>query len=201
LRRVRDALDEHTIGRGHREHDLLRIADRLLGAEVLREVAEFVRELQLLYSGVQKRARDVYKLLRSPAVGFVVVTTLEPAPFAEAEYFCSKLRQFSMPLRALVVNRVLPDELRDPSALAAATTLDENPNVAPWLTSELGTKVSRDTAQAVGRTYLTFNALAQRDARQLAKLERLGEVPVARIPLFTDDVAELDGLVRIAGLL
>lgn len=179
----------------------LRIADRLLGAEVLGEVAEFVRQLQLLYGGVQKRARDVYTLLRSPAVGFVVVTTLEPAPFAEAEYFCSKLRQFSMPLRALVVNRVLPDALRDPSALAAATALDENPNVAPWLTSELGTKVSRDTAQAVGRTYLTFNALAQRDARQFARLERLGEVPVARIPLFTDDVAELDGLVRIAGLL
>ncbi len=179
----------------------LRIADRLLGSEVLQEVSEFVSELQRLYGGVQQRARDVYKLLRSPAVGFVVVTTPEPAPFAEAEFFCAKLREFSMPLRALVVNRTLPDSLRDPSAFAAATTLVENPRIPAWLSTELGLKVSRDTAQAVGRTFMLFNALAQRDARQLARLERLGAVPVSRIPLFTDDVSELEGLVRIAGLL
>ena len=64
------------------------MADRLLGADVLTEVAEFVGDLQKIYGGVQQRARAVYKLLRSPQVGFVVVTTLEPAPFAEAEFFC-----------------------------------------------------------------------------------------------------------------
>ena len=179
----------------------LRMADRLLGSEVLGEVADFVRQLQQLYGGVQRRARDVYRLLRSPEVGFVVVTTLEPAPFAEAEFFCAKLRDFRMPLRALVVNRLLPDALRDPSALAAATTLEENPNIARWLSGELGMAVSRDTAQRVARTFLTFHALAQRDARQLARLERFGDVPVSRVPLFTDDVSELEGLVRIAGLL
>ena len=179
----------------------LRLADRLLGAEVLAEVADFVRQLQQLYGGVQRRARDVYRLLRSPAVGFVVVTTLEPSPFSEAEFFVEKLRDFSMPLRALVVNRVLPDSLRDPSAIAAATTLTEDAGIAAWLSKALGVGVTRETARAAGERYLLFSSLAQRDARQLANVERLGDVPVARIPLFTDDVSELEGLVRIAGLL
>jgi anion-transporting ArsA/GET3 family ATPase len=179
----------------------LRIADRLLGGDVLADLAEFVRELQQIYGGVQRRARDVYRLLRSPAVGFVVVTTLEPAPFAEAEFFARKLRDFSMPLRALVVNRVLPDALRDASARAAASTLLENPAAVTRLSTELETRISRETAGAVASTFMLFHDLAQRDARQLARLERLGDVPTARIPLFTDDVSELEGLVRIAGLL
>jgi anion-transporting ArsA/GET3 family ATPase len=179
----------------------LRIADRLLGGDVLADLAEFVRELQQIYDGVQRRARDVYRLLRSPAVGFVVVTTLEPAPFEEAEFFARKLRDFSMPLRALVVNRVLPDALRDASARAAASTLLENPAAIAKLSAELETRISREAAGGVGGTFMLFHDLAQRDARQLARLERLGDVPAARIPLFTDDVSELEGLVRIAGLL
>jgi len=179
----------------------LRLADRLLGDDTLEEVADFVRQLQQLYGGVQARARDVYRLLRSPQVGFVVVTTLEPGPFAEAEFFTSKLREFSMPLRAIVVNRVLPEMLRNPNAAAAATVLEEHPQIATWLSSELDLRVTADTTRAIGETYKLFNALAQRDARQLSRLERLGAVPTSRIPLFTDEVSALEGLVRIAGLL
>lgn len=180
----------------------LRLADRLLGGEVLAELGDFVRQLQQLYGGVQRRARDVYRLLRSPAVGFVVVTTLDPAPFREAEFFATKLREFSMPLRGIVVNRVLPDQLRDQGAAQVATALEEDSDALAWLSEELGSKVTADVAHAVGSVYSTFNTLATRDARQLARLERLGDVPVSRLPLFTDDdVSELAGLVRIAGLL
>ena len=179
----------------------LRLADRLLGGDVLAELAEFVRELQQLYGAVQRRARDVYRLLRSPKVGFVVVTTLDPGPLAEAEFFAAKIREYSMPLRAVVVNRVLPESLRDAGAAQAATTLEEDPRAAAWLADELGQRVTPETARAVGSVYTTFHSLAQRDARHLARLQRIGEVPVSRIPLFTDDVSELEGLVRIAGLL
>jgi anion-transporting ArsA/GET3 family ATPase len=180
---------------------VLRLADRLLGSDVLLDVTDFVKELQQLYGGMQKRARDVYRLLRSPSVGFVVVTTLEPAPFAEAEFFATKLREFSMPLRSVVVNRMLPDTLRDPGAAAAAAALAENGKAATWLGEELGARVSVESARAVGGIHLLFSALAQRDAHQLSRLERLGEVPVARVPLFTDDLSELEALVRIANLL
>lgn len=180
----------------------LRLADRLIGGELLAEVSDFVRQLQLLYGGVQRRARDVYRLLRSPAVGFIVVTTLDAAPFAEAEFFATKLREFSMPLRGVVVNRVLPDELRDAGAAQVAMALDEDATAVPWLSEELGYRVPPDVAHSVGGVYQTLHTLALRDARQLARLQRLGEVPVSRVPLFTDDdVSELQGLVRIAGLL
>src|SRR6202035_236958 len=73
----------------------LRLADRLLGAEVLAEVSDFVRQLQTLYDGIQGRARSVYRLLRSPQTGVVVVATLEQGPFSAAEFFCPKLREFT----------------------------------------------------------------------------------------------------------
>jgi anion-transporting ArsA/GET3 family ATPase len=176
----------------------LKLADRLLGAEVLAEVSDFVRQLQLLYDGIQGRARSVYRLLRSPQTGFVVVTTLEHAPFAEAEFFCAKLREFKMPLRAMVVNRVLPDVFRDSGGVAAATTLLEDPKVAAALSDELHLRVSTDTARFVSRTFLNLHTLAQREARELAKLGRIGDVPIVRMPLFSEEVSELEGLVRIA---
>jgi anion-transporting ArsA/GET3 family ATPase len=179
----------------------LRLADRLLGAEVLEEVSEFVQQLQLLYGGVQGRARAVNKLLRSSRTGFVVVTTLEHAPLAEAEFFCAKLRELEMPLRAVVANRVLPDVFREPGAVAAATTLVEDPKIAAWLTQELHARVATDTARFIGETFLRRNALANREARQLSRLNRIGDVPIVRVPLFSEEVAELEGLARIAKVL
>ena len=179
----------------------LRLADRLLGAEVLAEVSDFVRELQMIYGGVQGRARSVYRLLRSPQTGFVVVTTLEHAPLAEAEFFCAKLREFAMPLRAIVVNRVLPDVFRDPGARIAATTLVEDTKVAAWLGEELHQRVSADTVGFTADTYLRRSTLAQREAREMARLNRAAEVPVVRVPLFSEEVSELEGLVRIAKIL
>jgi anion-transporting ArsA/GET3 family ATPase len=140
----------------------------------------------------------VYRLLRSPKTGFVVVTTLEQGPFSEAEFFCTKLREFKMPLRAMVVNRVLPDVFNDAGGVAAATTLVEDPKAAAWLAGELHARVSAESARFIGATFLNRHTLALREARQLSKLSRFGEVPMVRIPLFSDEVSELEGLVRIA---
>ncbi len=179
----------------------LRLADRLLGAEVLAEVSDFVRELQMIYGGVQGRARSVYRLLRSPQTGFVVVTTLEHAPLAEAEFFCAKLREFAMPLRAIVVNRVLPDVFRDPGGRIAATTLVEDAKVATWLGEALHQRVSADTVRFTGEMYLRRSTLAQREGREMARLNRVADVPIVRVPLFSEEVSELEGLVRIAKIL
>jgi anion-transporting ArsA/GET3 family ATPase len=179
----------------------LHMADRLLGADVLSEVAEFVADLQKIYGGVQQRARDVYKLLRSSDVGFVVVTTLEPAPFAEAEYFCSRLREYRMPLRGVVANRTLPDSLRDRIALATARALADDDKLPGWLSRTLGHRVPPDALHLLGERWLEFHAIAERDARQLSRLERLGGAQAVRIPLFSEDASELEGLARIAALL
>ena len=179
----------------------LRMADRLLGADVLTEVGEFVTDLQKIYGGVQQRARDVYRLLRSSRVGFVVVTTLEPGPFGEAEYFCARLREYRMPLRGVVVNRTWPDSLRNRTALATASALAEDDRLPAWLSRRLGHRVATDPLRAIGERWLELHAIAERDARQLTRLERLGKVQAVRIPLFSEDASELAGLARIAALL
>jgi anion-transporting ArsA/GET3 family ATPase len=179
----------------------LRMADRLLGADVLTEVGEFVADLQKIYGGVQQRARDVYKLLRSSRVGFVVVTTLEPGPFGEAEYFCARLREYRMPLRGVVVNRTWPDSLRNRTALATASALAEEDRLPAWLSQRLGHRVGADPLHAIGERWLELHAIAERDFRQLSRLERLGNVQAVRIPLFSEDASELAGLARIAALL
>jgi anion-transporting ArsA/GET3 family ATPase len=179
----------------------LRMADRLLGADVLSEVAEFVGDLQKIYGGVQERARDVYKLLRSSRVGFIVVTTLEPGPFGEAEYFCARLREYRMPLRGVVVNRTWPDSLRNRTALATASALADDDRLPRWLSQRLGHRLSPDSLHVIGKRWLELHAIAERDFRQLGRLERLGNVQAVRVPLFSEDASELAGLARIAALL
>jgi len=179
----------------------MRMADRLLGSDVLEDLAVFVRDLQGMYGAVQQRAREVYRLLRAPGTAFVVVTTLEPAPFAEAEFFCTKLHEFSMPLRALVVNRVLPDWLRDRDAVAAARTMLENGRAAAAISEVLGEKVGADVPRRVGEAFTLLNRLAERDNRQVSRLSRLGRVPVARLPLVDHDISDLEGLALMAAVL
>ncbi len=179
----------------------LHMADRLLGADVLSELADFVTDLQKIYGGVQQRAREVYKLLRSPDVGFVVVTTLEPAAFGEAEFFCSRLREFRMPLRAVIANRTLPDSLRDRTAVATASALADDDTLPGWLSQRLGRRVPADALHAIGERWMQLHAVAEREALQLSRLERLGGAQTVRIPLFSENASELEGLARIAALL
>jgi anion-transporting ArsA/GET3 family ATPase len=180
---------------------LLHIADRLLGSEMLGELGDFVGDLQTLYGGVQQRARSVGRLLRSRRVGFVVVTTLEPPAFAEAQHFASKLGELSMPLRAVVVNRVLPDTLVDEAAIHAADLLADDHRSAQALGRALGQPVDAASAAALGRAHRLLSELAQREARQLARMGGLAAVPSVRVPLITAPVSDLEGLVRVAAAL
>ncbi len=176
---------------------LLHIADRLLGSELLGELGDFVADLQTLYGGVQQRARAVSRLLRSSRVGFVVVTTLEPAAFAEAEHFVTKLEELSMPLRAVVVNRVLPSFLTDEAGVRAAEVLADHRG-AQALGRALDVAVDPVAAASLGRSHRLLSELAQREARQLTRLARLVDVPTVRVPLITAPVSDLEGLVRVA---
>ena len=178
----------------------LHIADRLLGSELLGELGDFVADLQTLYGGVQQRARAVSRLLRSSRVGFVVVTTLEPAAFAEAEHFVAKLGELSMPLRAVVINRVLPGFLTDEAADRAAEVLADHRG-AQALGRALDVAVDPVAAASLGRSHRLLSELAHRDARQLTRLARLVDVPTIQVPLITEPVGDLEGLVRVAAAL
>jgi hypothetical protein len=69
------------------------------------------------------------------------------------------------------------------------------------LGQRLGHRVSADAVHGIGDSWLHLHAIAERDFRQLGRLERLGDVDAVRIPLFSEDASELQGLARIAALL
>ena len=176
----------------------LRLADRLLGSELLSDVGQFVADLQSLYTGFQERARDVNRMLRSPRVGFVVVSTPEPAPFSEAEFFLAKLNQMRMPARALIMNRVLPDYLSDRETLHFAEMLDET---GGRKLLKPGTAGDVAALRRMSRNYSLLARAAQRDARQLLALSRLHNVAIARVPLLTEPVSDLHNLANLAAML
>jgi len=179
----------------------IHIVERVLGAGGLDELREFATLIRSLYGGVQQRGHDVYRLMRSSKTGFVVVTTLDTSPFDEAKFFTKKLRDYSMPLRGVVVNRVLPQWLADREAAKAATSLVEDGALPEWLKSNCDIKTDQQTLARLGETFLTYHRLATRDAAQLSTLAQLGSAPVSTVPLFDEGVADLEGLAKIASLL
>src|SRR5260221_14788472 len=84
--------------------------------------------------GFVARARAVERLLHDKRTTFAVVTTLEAAPLHEAERFGATLISRDFHLGALVLNKTLPDSLRDPDGAAAATAcFDEAGSLADAL--------------------------------------------------------------------
>jgi anion-transporting ArsA/GET3 family ATPase len=173
----------------------LRIADRVLGSQVLEDLSALVLDFQSMYDGFKERAEGVLELLSSPAAGFVVVTTLEGAPVQEAGFFIDRLTDERLPLAGVVANKVVPPKFADaPGAgahdvatIAGAVSIDPD-----------RVRVALEDAQ---RALTTLAPLARRDVRCLAELERRSRTPVVHVPLLTHDVHDLDGLRELGAYL
>jgi anion-transporting ArsA/GET3 family ATPase len=89
------------------------VADRILGSQFLQDVAEFFLLFQGMYGGFVERADAVTALLHQSTTAFMVVTTPEPAPLHEADYFVTELAKRRLKLGALVMNRIAPEAIAD----------------------------------------------------------------------------------------
>ncbi|HSJ36349.1 MAG TPA: ArsA-related P-loop ATPase [Acidimicrobiia bacterium] len=87
---------------------MLRLADQVLGSNLLERIAEFFMDLRTTYDGVSKRARQIERYMRKAIT--VVVTTSDPAPMREAARFFQALPEVASPPRAVIFNRSLPEE-------------------------------------------------------------------------------------------
>ena len=146
------------------------VADRILGTQFLEDVAEFFILFQSMYDGFVERARAVHRLMADRRTSFIVVSTLEAVPLREAEFFAQSLKDRRLHLGAIVLNKVLPAYLRDPQGAAVAEKLRDR---ADELAEALGPKVrSGDVSQIrrvlaeVGRSYIDYRVVAQREAEQ-----------------------------------
>lgn len=91
---------------------LLRIADTVLGSDLLERVAEFLLDLRTTYDGVAQRGREIERVMREAAV--LVVTTADPAPMHEAIRFYRELPKVASVPDAVIFNRTLPDAWSQP---------------------------------------------------------------------------------------
>lgn len=90
---------------------VLKIADQVLGAGLLEDVAAFLMDLRTTYDGVARRSREIEAHLKAAAT--VVVTTADPSPIREAVRFYRELPELADRPDAVVFNRSLPEDWID----------------------------------------------------------------------------------------
>ncbi len=181
------------------------ISDRILGTEFMSDISEFFILFQTMYDGFVERSEAVGRLLSDRRTTFVVVSTLEATPLREAEYFAEQLTARKLHLGAIVLNKVLPDYLRDrPGAKVAEAMKDRAEELAVGLAPVIGaadstlgdpSQIARVLAE-VADSYLNFQVVALREMEERATLAVAPDV-LATVPFFDTDIYDLSGLLRL----
>ncbi|HNJ97954.1 MAG TPA: ArsA-related P-loop ATPase [Ilumatobacteraceae bacterium] len=177
------------------------VADRVLGSRFLQDIAEFFVLFQTMESGFVARAREVERLLTDDGTTFVVVSTAETAPLREARFMVDELQRRRMPLGAVVLNRVLPGELRQAGSTKSAGRLAAaaaNPDAVAKLAAAARVPAEElaPVLAEIGERFRETSVVAAREAERRREMESL--VPlVATVPLMPADVHDVVGLVEI----
>lgn len=176
------------------------VADRILGSKFLQDIAEFFVLFQTMEAGFVRRAREVSALLVDERTSVVVVTTLEPVPVREAEFLMAELVRRRMPLGALVLNKVLPDWLRDPAGAVAADAIAVDPRAAAAAVGvALPTLDLARAAPVLAESAASFRRLAVAAEREAAERIRLAARPAVTVavPNVDRDVTDLAALAHL----
>ena len=87
---------------------LLRTISRVAGSEIVEDAVAFFRAFEGMEEGFKERARRVEELLANPGTAFVLVTAPREDSIDEARFFAQRLSESSIPVSALIVNRLFP---------------------------------------------------------------------------------------------
>ena len=161
------------------------ILKKLTGVNLLEDMSLLLRSMGALIDGFRERAAAVKGLLSDPATTFLIVTSPEREPVAEAIFFRQKLREAGMPFGGLIVNRaaVLSEaEMMDPAAIRAG------------LREELGDALAAKVAAGAE----DLQVLAARHAAAIERLQtELGEPDPIVVPRLDGEVQDIDGLLAL----
>jgi anion-transporting ArsA/GET3 family ATPase len=177
------------------------VADRILGSRFLQDIAEFFILFQTMEAGFVSRAKQVERLLTDDGTAFVVVTTLEAAPAREARFMAEELQRRRMPLGAMVLNRTLPAEVRQPAAMKASKDLAKSVGEAKLvgsLAKQVGAapEAVAHVLHEVAARFQDVAVVAAREAERRRELETV--VPlIATVPTMATDVHDVSGLLAI----
>lgn len=166
----------------------LGVMKRIVGFDLLADLAEFFNAFSGMVDGFQARAKRVNQLLADPDTLFLVVCGPQGEPIDEAVYFHRKLVEAKLPFGGVIVNKV-----HYPAEGLQGGNGDEGLPAA--LAEKLG---DEDLAKRVVANFGDYQALAQRDARNIERLAKeLSSRVVIRVPYLDEDVHDLAGLAEI----
>jgi anion-transporting ArsA/GET3 family ATPase len=165
----------------------LRTVSKTVGGEVLDDALGFFNAFEGMEAGFRDRAARVQALLADRCTAFVLVASPRADTVEEASFFAGKLGESSIPVEALVVNRMHPrfgEGGRAEADRARAETLAGTP---------LG---------ALYANLADFREMADGEEAYLAGLTaEVAPAPVVRVPFLADDVHDLDTLAEIGSYL
>jgi anion-transporting ArsA/GET3 family ATPase len=164
----------------------LSVLKRIVGFDLLADLAEFFNAFSGMVDGFQARAKRVNSLLADRRTTFLVVCGPQGEPIDEAVYFHRKLVEAKLPFGGVIVNKV-----HYPAERLRGDVEDLEGAVAGRLEDE-------DLARRVRENFADYQALAERDARNIERLAReLRTTGVIRVPYLDEDVHDLGGLAEI----
>jgi anion-transporting ArsA/GET3 family ATPase len=184
---------------------VLKGLERVTGLEFLTSISEFLLAFEEMLGGFSERAHEVARLLRDPVCGFVLVTGPDLQQAKSAESFWQRLQQEGIQLAGLVLNRV---HAWPGAGAAPADDAAEAERATEWLARAIGSRAPELDALGSARALVAATraqaALARRDAGVRERLEQalpLEREAVRAVPLFSEDVHELEALARMAALI
>ena len=147
--------------------------DRMVGMELLRDMAEFFQAFAPLYDGFVERALEVQKMLRSKQTRFTLVSGPGQQRVADTLFFARRLTEAGYHLGPIVVNRVHPKVDDAPEVV----NLDDGRGLVAWL--------------------------GERDHEGVKQLQSLlgGSHPLVVVPLLPDEPTDLASLAELGALL
>lgn len=171
---------------------VLSLLERLTGAQLLRDVGEFLAGFEGMYQGFADRAREVRELLLSDRAGFLVVTAPEADPLTQAVALAERLGVEGFPLAGVVLNRV--------HALPPGGPAREADLVARLAAA--GAADPAALAARVAATHAEEQTLALRDLDAREGLRRaVGATTVSEVPQMAHEPVELAGIAEVAAAL
>jgi len=172
---------------------LLRTISRVAGSEIVEDAMTFFRAFEGMEEGFRERARRVEALLADPGTAFVLVAAPREDSIEEARFFARRLAETSIPVSALVVNRLFPSFAPEGPPPNAAT-VDPQPHKVPGPSEE-----DPDAYYELRRNLDDFLAVASREERYVEELAaEVAPAPVVRVPFLKEDVHDLEGLEIVA---
>jgi anion-transporting ArsA/GET3 family ATPase len=175
-------LGMRVLGRG--AAPLLGALRRVTGVDLIGDLTTFFGLMGDMTDDFSERARGVERMLKASTTAFVLVTSAQQAAIDEAIWFRRTLIEGGLPFQGVIVNRVHHD------ILGEAEPED--------LVSALDAELTGNLAARVAENFFDYHRLAQRDARNVARLrDELAEQPLLLVPHLDDDVHDVEGLRRV----